>query len=159
MKKITVYILLLPLALLSCEPNLTKLLPNENTRWEVERMAYEITWDFSLIESANNDTAGSMLFLENGRGFWDNGKERFKTEIIIGDSFNWAANGNEVEILFDLEQEEIDQPNNRQFTFQVLENERNSQIWRHEQEFPVYNPQKRDSSDARLIWQWQLIQN
>ncbi|MCI4670905.1 MAG: hypothetical protein MRZ79_22405 [Bacteroidia bacterium] len=149
-------ILILPLFAISCQPSLENLLPGDNSDWEVERVTYELTWDFSLIESTDIDTLGEMKFLANGRGFWDNGKIRVKTDIIEGDSFRWAATENRVEIRFDLEQEEIDQPNNQLFDFQVLENERERQIWRHENEFKVFNPQKRDSCDARLIWQWRL---
>lgn len=159
MKKISFCLISLAFVMISCEPNLERILPGKNETWEVERVAYELTWDFTLIESTNNDTAGSLTFLENGRGFWDNGKERLKNEVFLGDSFRWEATGKEVEILFDLEQEEIDQDNKKRFDFQVLRNEKNSQVWRYERDFSVYNPQIRDSSDARIVWQWQLVRN
>jgi len=141
---------------LACEPRLERLLPRDQETWQLDRSIYELTWDFTLIESVQEADRGSVLFLENGRGYWDNGVLRVKNDSSRGDSFSWSLNEERLDLRFDFPQDDIDAPDQQNFSFNILENSHEEQIWRHEANFEVYNPQTRDSADGRLLWQWQL---
>ncbi|MEO0897854.1 MAG: hypothetical protein AAFY71_15715 [Bacteroidota bacterium] len=149
-----IYSLLLACVILSCEANLDRILPATDANWEVKRVIFEESRDQSLISSLDTSDRGAIVFLDNGRGFWDSGEEYGKTEPVVGDSFRWEVMDNFVELTFDFEQDNYGEKTS--YNFQILENRRSQQIWRHVSEFRVWDILRQDSLDARITWQMSL---
>lgn len=148
---------LLALLLMACTP-VDRVLPQDDGTWQLTRMIYEYNLDFDNIVSIDTVDQGPVVFRSDGNGYWQNDWSPSKTDSVNQDLFTWSVIEEGDEVVMTFEEPLADFGNVQSVTFQVLENERDRQLWRADITGKAYNPLRSDSSDLAIRWQWTLTQ-
>lgn len=135
--------------LMACGPELERVLPRQEGTWTLSSLRYEYIRVNDRIERLDTVNFGRLTFEEEGQAKL----YRFDQGSTLLDEWRWdISEAEEIDLSFS----QLSFGGEKSFSFQVLENQRNTQLWRTEKSVRVYDVLRRDSVDARILLQMKL---